>query len=395
MNEPGEERSGSGRLTAEEAVRLSQHVAGAAESGLPLGPGLRALAEETDSRAYRSALRELADALERGTPLEEAVEAEAAKVPPHLRGLIKAGLRTGNLGDVLGRFAAVSGVGTDLKRTFWIGLAYPLLAIFMAGVLFVLVDFLIVGKFERIFMDFGVPLPLLTRFLLQSSHAVRFAWPILVTACIAALILWGLLGLTLSRSRRNSLFARLPVLGPLWRLTSWAEFCHLLAILLESRLPLPEALRLTGDGVDDHDMAIACRAMARSVEDGATLSYAMTGLPTSAPSKGPFDHLGKPNGSAEAPPLGDLLDMGYGLKTIRRVMPDGLPRLLKWAESHESIAEVLHMAGETFQSRSRAEASWGGAVIGFMAMIFVFWGVFIVVVGLFLPLLTLITKLSG
>ena len=41
--------------------------------------------------------------------------------------------------------------------------------------------------------------------------------------------------------------------GAVWRSTSLAEFCHLLALLLESRLPLPEALRLTGEGVEDAD----------------------------------------------------------------------------------------------------------------------------------------------
>ena len=254
---------------------------------------------------------------------------------------------------------------------------------------------MMISQFEAIFMDFGVPLPFLTRFLLQSSHAFRLVWPFLAAAGVGTLLLWIVLGLVISSSRRNSLLARLPIIGSLWRLSSWAEFCHLLAILLEARLPLPEALRLTGEGVDDHDMAIACRAMARSVDEGATLSYAMTGLPPASPRTGPFDHAGKPEGSKETPALGDLLNVGVGLRTVRRVMPDGLPRLLRWAESHEAIAEVLHVAGETFQARSRAEADWGGAEEGFLAMMCVVWGVFIVVVGLFLPLVTLISKLSG
>lgn len=394
MNEPGEENTVVGKLTFDEAARLSQHLAGVAETGLPLGSGLRALAEETNGRAYKAALRGLAEAVERGTPLDEAVEVEAAGVPPHLRGLIRAGLRSGDLGGLLGRFATVAGIGTDLKRTFWIGMTYPLLAILMAGAMLVLVDVWIIGRFEAIFRDFGIPLPLMTRFLLETSHIFRFVWPILLSLGGGLLLLWLVLGVSLTRGRRNSLFARLPIIGPLWRLTSWAEFCHLLAMLLEARLPLPEALRLAGEGVDDHDVEIACRAMARSVEEGATLSYAMTGMPATPAPAGPFDRLGRPT-TPEAPPLGDLLEVGSGLKTVRRVMPEGLPRLLRWAESHESIAEVLHMAGETFQARCQAEANWGGAVVGFLAMILVIWGVFIVVVGLFLPLITLITKLSG
>ena len=49
-------------------------LAGAAASGLPLGPGLRALAEESPRGAFRAALIGLADAVERGEPLDRAVE---------------------------------------------------------------------------------------------------------------------------------------------------------------------------------------------------------------------------------------------------------------------------------------------------------------------------------
>ncbi|MDG3004022.1 type II secretion system F family protein [Paludisphaera mucosa] len=409
MIESRENHGGGGGLTPGEANRLSEHVAGVAEAGLPLGPGLRALAEESPRGAFRDTLRGLADSIERGVPLEAAVDDEASRIPPHLRGLIRAGLRTGNLGDVLGRFSAVASVGADLKRSFWIGMAYPLLAISLAGVLFVLVDLLIVGKFEAIFLDFGVPLPTLTRFMLQVSHAVRLLWPAVLAAVLAIVAGWAFVGLILPRASRNSLLGRLPIFGPLWRFTSWAEFCHLLAMLLEADLPLPEALRLTGSGVENNDVDLACRAMARSVEQGASLSAAMQGGAVPAPT-GPFDHLARPKpqwddvsgapadkdfGPAEAPPLGDLLEVEAGSRAIRRSMPEGLPRLLRWAEGRSAIAEVLHMAGETFQSRSRAEASFGGGVVAFLATVGVVAGVFIVVIGMFLPLITLISKLSG
>lgn len=385
MSESGSTSKRGGELTAGESVRLSQHVAGVSASGLPLGPGLRALAEESPRGAFRDALVALAAALERGEPLDEAVEDEAGRIPPHLRGLIRAGVRSGDLGDILGRFSTVARVGSDLRRTFWAGLAYPILALGLAGGLFALVDSLVVDRFERIFTDFGVPLPGLTRALLMMSHVLRVFAPVLIAGCLALIFAWAFVGLVASRSFRNSLFARLPVIGALWRYTSWAEFCHLLAMLVEARVPLPEALRLAGAAVENSDVDLACRAVARGVERGASLSAAMSGnvydpvvdLPADGPKR------------AEAKADRD------GLRAIRRSMPDGLPRLLRWAEGRAAIAEVLHMAGETFQARSRAEAAFGGAAAAFMAALAVIVGLFIVVVGLFLPLITLVTRLSG
>ena len=408
MIEPRERSERGGSLTQEESARLSDQLAGAAASGLPLGPGLRALAEESPRGPFRDALRSLADSIDRGTPLEEAVDDEARRVPPHLRGLIRAGLAAGNLGDVLGRFTSVADVGADLKRSFWIGMAYPLFALILACVLFVLVDLLVIVRFEELFRDFGVSLPFLTQFVLETSHALRFIWPLFAAGALVLFAGWSVAGLVLSRASRNSLFARLPLIGPLWRFTSWAEFCHLLAILLEARLPMPEALRLTGEAVEDRDVEHACRAMARSVERGASLSVAMEAqTPTTLPS-GPFDHLDrtKPGrgkareleGDDEAPEpamLGDLLEEKAGRDAIRRSMPEGLPKLLRWAEKREAIVEVLRMAGETFQARARAESSFGGGVVALLALLGVVIGLFFVVIGLFLPLITLINKLSG
>ena len=92
--------------------------------------------------------------------------------------------------------------------------------------------------------------------------------------------------------------------------TSLAEFCHLLALLLESNLPLPEALRLTGEGVQDADLDETCHVMAGQVTSGQSLAQAMT---------------------------------------EKKLFPQGLPSLLRWAERDKSLPEVLHMAGAMFE----------------------------------------------
>ena len=116
----------------------------------------------------------------------------------------------------------------------------------------------------------------------------------------------------------RSLATFVPLLGGVWRWTSLAEFCHLLALLLEHRLPMPEALRLAGEGVQDSRIESTTRSMAEAVEDGKTLAQAMAS---------------------------------------RGVFPPRLPRLLRWAENQGSLPEVLHMAGDMFAARASAHSS--------------------------------------
>ena len=364
MSESREDQGGRGELSPDEAARLSEQITDVASSGLPLGPGLRALGEEMPPGRLRSSLEGLADAIDRGVPPAEALDAQKDRIPAHLRGLVEGGLRTGRLGDLLGRFSSHANLTADLKRGIWLALAYPAVTLVVALALFLLVEVILVGQFESSFRDFGVPLPLLTVALIEISHALREGWPILVGLLAVAVLAALFFRFVMKRDRRNSLISRLPVVGPLWRYTAWAEFCHLLALLLEAKTPMPEALRLAGRGVDNAGIDRACQEMAREVERGASLSDALAGR---APNE----------------------------RAVRRSMPVGLSNLLKWAEDHSTIAEILRMAGEMFQARSGAQATFAGAVLGVITVIGGMIGVGVVVLGLFLPLITLVNALSG
>ncbi len=107
---------------------MTEQIAGLSAAGLPLASGLLALADEQPSRRPRSVFGRLSRSLEAGEPLDVALESESERLPKHLRGLVLAGLRTGQLGQVLGRFAIFANFGTDLRRQMWIGLMYPIIS---------------------------------------------------------------------------------------------------------------------------------------------------------------------------------------------------------------------------------------------------------------------------
>ena len=182
-------------------------------AGLPLGAGLTALSEELPRGALRQSMCDLAQTLEAGLPLDQAIELQGGRIPPHLRGLVIAGIRSGNLGEFLSRFSGFVGIGTEVKRRLWLNLAYPLVTACAALALFVLVSAVLISQFESIYRDFGVPLPQLTLAILAMSRVVNTVW-------IPIAILLGLgvctslaARLFLKPPMRRSLAARLPVIG--------------------------------------------------------------------------------------------------------------------------------------------------------------------------------------
>src|SRR5262249_33256804 len=189
-------------------------------AGLPLAPSLSALAEELPRGRLRRSMQDLAGTLESGVSLGEAIEGQRGKIPPHLRGLVIAGVRTGRLGDVLGEFSGYVNIGAELKRRLWLNLVYPILSLAIALVLFVFVSVVLIPQFEAIFKDFGVPLPRATIAVLYFAHAVRLLGPTVAILAASLFLFWLVAPLVLRRGLLRSLAARVPVVGRVWRWTS-------------------------------------------------------------------------------------------------------------------------------------------------------------------------------
>ena len=226
--------------------RALGQVAGLARAGLPLAQGLKALSEELPRGRLKRSILDLTRTLESGVPLDQAVKGNDKSVPPHLRGLVVAGMRSGEMGDLLDRFSDHLRVGIELKRKLWLNLAYPILTIGIAVTLFVFICVFVVSQFESVYGGFGIPVPAVTLALLAVGRFVNSTWlsGAIVIAFFGCILLAA--RLLLPRPISRSLAARLPLIGPVWRSTSLAEFCHLLALLLESRLTLARGTSVDG-----------------------------------------------------------------------------------------------------------------------------------------------------
>ena len=115
------------RLSPEETADLAARVAELSKAGLPLGEGLRGLAAESSSRRLSRVLHSMADDLDAGADLAAAIDSQGRRLPPHLRGLILAGLRTGRLAEALEEYVDLHRSESDLRHRLWAALAYPLL----------------------------------------------------------------------------------------------------------------------------------------------------------------------------------------------------------------------------------------------------------------------------
>ncbi len=260
-----------------EALELAAYVSELAKAGLPLAPGLRAAAAEADTGRLGGAFSKLASELEAGRPLDSALESVASSLPPHIRALMVAGARSGQLHATLDGLLAHERSIDDMTQRLWQASLYPatLLVFFAGWVLFIswwivpsmqidtsLADDLFSGFNSRPWFEHGRPL-------------IEFAQvaPPLLLASLGTLVVIVIFARVFSGP---GLVSRMASAVPLYGRALWyrslTEFSGLLPIFLARELPLGEALELTSLAARDPAIRADCATMAAEVNSGRDLS---------------------------------------------------------------------------------------------------------------------------
>ena len=339
-------------LPAREGWLLGMEIASLARAGLPLAEGLRVAAAETPSRRLADAMRGLAANLERGAALDQALEQSAARLPQHFLALVAAGLRTGSLARVLQDFVEYRRRAAYEWNSIRRVLAYPLVVLALAGVLFVFVALWIVPQVSMVLHEFEVELPRSTHLMVWLSEG-GLAW---VAGGISAIVVVLLAVRWLNGPRLvHALAGGIPILGTMWRLGSWSQFSYLLALLLENGVPLPDALRLTSDAVHDDRLARATRLLAERCAQGNRMSDALAGI---------------------------------------HALPATLTPVVQWGEERSSLADAFRVAAEMFSARLELQAQLVRIVSVPVTFLIVAGFVLFTVGALFGPFILLISNLS-
>ena len=330
-------------------MTVTEQLADLSASQLPLASGLRAAAEESDP-SLRAAYLELAELLEQGRSLEQALAATSS-APKQFGVLLTAAVRHGETGQVLAEMLEKQNAAQRLRRRVWAALAYPLVILVFAFITLVVLQIVLVRPMSQLFKDFELELPQVTIALIW--FAEYGPWMLLAGSLVLAAIA-GLTRLLGGPVRWRRILGTLPLFGVLWQWPSVVELCGWWAVLLEQRLPLPETLRAAADGVGDPNMSDVSRRLADRVESGMSLSDAIEQTPR---------------------------------------LPPTLAALTRWGERQNALTESFYTACEVFEGRVQMRAEVIRIALPPVMLVLVGAGVVFMVFGLLWPIVSLLRGL--
>lgn len=237
-------------LSADDLYALNQQLILMVDSGMPLEPGLRLLAQDVRDSRLAGTLDLIARETESGLPLVDAFAKHQALFPVMYSQIVASGLARGDLSLTLTDLSRRMEFQERIRKALWKALTYP--AFVLLG--FFIVAWLICGSVlpvivkmhNETFQNWGAGkpgLPWLTQSMVIAGPLLPFVAGALALLLLAFYLAWK----NALKTGRDSVFletwiAPLPVIGRVVKSDLTARWCAAVYHGLAGNRPLPEVL---------------------------------------------------------------------------------------------------------------------------------------------------------
>jgi len=254
---------------------MLQQLATALQAGLPLLTALRVVQEQSDNRALRELMSDLADSVQSGDPLSEAMASRPREFTPLEVSMVRVGETAGVLDEVMRYLADFAERDVEIREQVRSAAAYPAFVLSLAAISVVVIVTVILPKvMVAVTGEMATTaLPLPTRVLLGASSAIRrFKWAILVVGVgsVAAFRAW--VATPAGRLRFDTFKLRIPVLGGAIRKIAVARFARTLGTLSKSGIQILEALDVLRGTLGNEALARKIDEVSDQVTQGESIA---------------------------------------------------------------------------------------------------------------------------
>lgn len=289
IGQPAEPRgrwSFGGGVPAQERVNLTSQLAMMTGAGVSVSGALKSVIKQCHRPAFRGPLEQVQEDVLGGSSLSAALSKHPKIFDGAYTATIAAGEASGQMQEVLTQLAELQSAELKLKRTIQGMLIYPvLLTVVSFSVIMTLVVF-VLPRFETIFEQYDLALPLVTQFLMGIAGELRSRWWLWVPLFVA-----GVGGLVAARTTAvgrefvDRLSVRTPGLKKATQTLIGARCCRLLGLLITAGVPLVDCLKLLREAISNCLFQELTERLEDAVTNGKSLSDSLEGnevLPISA-----------------------------------------------------------------------------------------------------------------
>ena len=256
-------------------VVFARQFATMINAGLAMVRCLDVLSVQTEDAILKTVITAVRREVEGGSTLAAALGKFPKVFSPLFVNMVRAGELGGILDDVLNRLATFLEKDFNLKKKVKSAMTYPAVILVMAVLIVLFLVVFIMPTFVELFNGMHMKLPVPTKILIAFTNGARNPYvviPTIVIAIVAFILFNRYTSTQVGRRQYDAFKLKLPVFGMLIRKVAISRFCRTLGTLLQSGVPIMQALEIVGKASGNEVVAETVNKVRESVREGESIA---------------------------------------------------------------------------------------------------------------------------
>ena len=329
------------------------------DAGLPLIRSLRTLEKQSKNANLKIVLGQTADTVEGGATFAESLAQNPKSFDKLYLNMVRAGEASGAMEIILDRLASFMEKAHRIAGKVKSAMIYPIVILSLATIALIGMMIFIVPNFAKIFQDLlgpKEPLPGITQGLIFVSQTLMSRWYYYVGGVIGIIVLYKIIvAFKYGKWGRDWIVYNMPIFGDIVSKTAISRFGRTLGTLMSSGVPVLGALAIVRETSGNEVVATAIQKVHDAVRDG--------------------DGIAKPLGET-------------------KIFPEMVISMVEVGEETGKLPEMLTKIADTYDEEVDNAVSALTSLIEPLMIVLLAGVVGTIVIALFMPLTTIITKLA-
>jgi type IV pilus assembly protein PilC len=268
------------RVSAKDRVIFTRQLSTLINAGLPLTQSLRTVSEQITSKNLHEIVVGVVSSVESGVSLSQSFAKYPKVFSAIYVSLVAAGEASGSLDQALERIASQQEKDAAILSKIRGALIYPVIVLCVIVAVLVFMITTVLPQVASLYSGLHVQLPLVTRYLMILSEFITHFWYVVIIGLIGvALAFRNYIKTTKGRALVDGIKLNMPIFGMIFRKVYMARFSRTLGTMLQSGIPMLEALGIVKDSIANvHVEAVIEKSMS-GVRGGKALSSTLENHP--------------------------------------------------------------------------------------------------------------------
>jgi type IV pilus assembly protein PilC len=272
------------RISNKDVVILSRQLSTLFEAQISALRIFRLLASETENHVLGSKMQVIADDLQAGSPISDALAKHPKVFSTFYVNMVKAGEESGKLDETFQYLADYLDRSYELSSKIKGALIYPAFIVVTFITVMVLMFTMVIPKISGILTESGQEIPIYTQVVLGiSNFLLQYGFVLLGLALVGGFFFVRFIRTPSGRMTYDQAMLGIPYISTLFKKLYLSRFADNMNTMLISGIPMVRALELTSTVINNKVYENILATAVEEVTGGRTLSESLSSNPHEIP----------------------------------------------------------------------------------------------------------------